>query len=590
MNTRAFGDLLAAASRGKLSRRSVLRRAVALGLSAPAISAILAACGSSSSTSSSGSSSQATSSATSGTGSTTGGTPATGNGTASASSTATTETASSGKAGGAGELRLLWWQAPTILVAAQSSGTKDYDAARITQEPLADFDKDNKMVAVLAAEVPSKENGGLSADGLTVTWKCRQGVKWHDGQPFTANDVKFTFDYYSNPDVAASTYGNYKDVKSVDVVDDYTVKVTFKAPQPAWFLPFCGANGHILPEHVLKDFNNDKAKSAPFNLKPIGTGPFKVVNFKPGDVGTWTRNDDYWQPGKPHFDSITMKGGGDVTSAARAVIQTGEEDWAWNLQIEPAVLNAMQKGGSQGKIFTWPGGGTERFSFNFSDPNKETDGQKSYYKNPHPHFSVKEVRQAVNMLLDRKTIAEQLYGPGGTATVFTTNNSPDYNPTDISWEFNIDKANQLLDQAGAKKGGDGTRELGGRKMEWVYSTSVNQVRQKTQEIVKDACSKAGIKITLKSVDASIFFSGDPGNVDELNHFYCDIEMFTNGDTIYPSDWYQRYLSADPDRDICQKSNQWVGGTNFQRYQSAEFNDLYAKVVEELDTDKQKELF
>src|SRR5207244_12777414 len=124
-----------------------------------------------------------------------------------------------------------------------------------------------------------------------------------------------------------------------------TVKIMFKHPVAAWFNPFTGLPGQILPEHVLKDAIGERAKDAPFNTLPIGTGPYSVTDFKPGDIVTYTRNPNYREAGKPFFDQVTLKGGGDATSAARAVLQTGEADWAWNLQIAPAVLNSLQSGG-----------------------------------------------------------------------------------------------------------------------------------------------------------------------------------------------------------------------------------------------------
>src|SRR5689334_13805057 len=248
------------------------------------------------------------------------------------------------KPGGGGPLTLLWWQAPTILNAHLSLATKDVGAVRIYAEPLADFNAQNQLVPILAAEIPSIDNGGVAHDGASVTWKLKSGVKWHDGQPFSASDVAFTFKYLSDPGTSATTLGFYQDVASVEAVAPDTVKVTFKHPVAAWFNPFVGLPAQILPEHVLKDAVGAGAKDAPFNLKPIGTGPYKVSDFKPGDVVTYDLNPDYHEVGKPFFDTVTLKGGGDAASAARAVLQTGEADWAWNLQIEPAVLSSLQSG------------------------------------------------------------------------------------------------------------------------------------------------------------------------------------------------------------------------------------------------------
>ncbi|HEX7103753.1 MAG TPA: peptide ABC transporter substrate-binding protein [Nitrolancea sp.] len=580
-----FQELMSAATSGTLSRRSVLKRAVALGLSAPAIAALLAACGSSSSdntpsSASTSASSGSTAEATSGSGGS-GATPSSSSGTPSASST---EPAASGPRGGGGTLRLLWWQAPTIINCHLSSGTKDFDAARLCLEPLVEADKDGKLIPVLAAEVPSLGNG-VAQDGTSVTYKLRENVKWHDGQPFTADDVKFTFDWVSNPDTAATTSGNYMSIDKVEVVDPHTVTLHFKAPNPDWFTPFRSGEGVIIPQHIMKDFIGSNAHSAPFNLKPIGTGPFKVDSFTPGDNAEFSIFADYWDPGKPHFDAVSMKGGGDAASASRAVIQSGEVDYAWNIQVEEAVLKQIESTGELGKFITWPGGGTEKLLINRSDPNTEQDGQKSNKDVPHPHFKVLEVRQALNVSVDRDSIAKQLYGRGGTATPYVVNNVTSIQPKDIKYTFDLDQAASLLDKAGAKMNGK-VRNLNGRDLHWVYQTSVNAVRQKTQEIVKQSLGKIGVEIEIKSIDASVYFSGDPSNDQTTNKFYADLEMYTNSPSSpFPILWFQRYLSTH----IAQKDNQWALD-NYARINSPEFDKLYDQVQQEMDPDKSTALF
>ena len=227
------------------------------------------------------------------------------------------------KRGGGGSLKLLWWQGPTLLNPHFAVGTKDQDAARLFYEPLAAWRADGQLVAILAAEVPTRENGGLSADGRTVTWKLKPGVKWHDGKPLTADDLVFNWEYAADPATAAVTTGSYKDVK-VEKVDELTVKVLYEKPTPFWADAFVGTRGMLIPKHLFAEYKGAKSRDAPANLKPVGTGPFKFVEFKPGDIVKGEINNDYHQPNKPHFDSVEMKGGGDAVSAARAVIQTGE--------------------------------------------------------------------------------------------------------------------------------------------------------------------------------------------------------------------------------------------------------------------------
>ena len=104
---------------------------------------------------------------------------------------------------------------------------------------------------VLAAEIPSIENGGLAKDGMSVIWKLKQGVKWHDGQPFTADDCVFNWEYAADPATAATTIGSYKDIKVVKV-DDHTIRVEFQKPTPFWADAFVGVYGMIIPKHLFE--------------------------------------------------------------------------------------------------------------------------------------------------------------------------------------------------------------------------------------------------------------------------------------------------------------------------------------------------
>ncbi|HLZ31957.1 MAG TPA: peptide ABC transporter substrate-binding protein [Chloroflexota bacterium] len=544
-----------------LTRRDVFKRAALAGLSVPSLVALAAACGP-----------QAPPA------------PATVDVAPTAGPTVA-PAAAAARRGGGGTVRLLWWQAPTNLNSHLSLATKDVGAIRIYAEPLADFDANLQLVPVLAAEIPTVANGGVAPDRASVTWKLKRNVVWHDGRPFTAADVAFTFKFLSNPATGATTLGYYQNVAAVDALADDTVKVTFKAPVAAWFTPFTGAAGQILPEHALKDFVGEAAKAAPFQQLPIGTGPYRVSDFKSGDAVTYAINSEYYEPGKPFFDTVILKGGGDATSAARGVLQTGEVDWAWNLQIEPAVLNGLNTG--RGRVVTWPGFGTEKLIINHTDPQTELDGQLSSYKVPHPHFQDLRVRQALALALQRDVIASTLYGPGASATGYTMSEVARYMPKDIGWEFNLDTARQLLDAAGAQKGADGIRVLNGRKMSWLFGASTNTVRQKEQEIIKSALQQLGIEVEIKAVDASAYFAA--ANPDSFQQLRADLGIEANAATVYPLLWYLRYVSADPVKDLAQKENNWAG-RNIMRYQNPRFNDLYAQTVREVDPATYTELF
>ena len=487
------------------------------------------------------------------------------------------------KAGGGGALKILLWQAATLLNPHFASGTKDQIASRIFYEPLAGWDAEANLVPQLATEAPSRENGGISADGLSVTWKLRKDVKWHDGKPFTADDVVFTWEYAKDPATAAYTTGAYTPIK-VEKVDDFTVKVIFNQPTPFWADAFVGVAGMILPKHHFGDYVGAKSREAPANLKPVGTGPYKFVDFKPGDIITAERNPDYFVKTQPHFDTLEVKGGGDAVSAARAVLQTGEYDYAWNLQVEDEVLKRMETGG-RGKISGVASGDIEFIILNPTDPWTEVDGERSSVKTKHPTLSDPKVREAINLLIDRDSIQKFIYGRGGTATASFVNEPDQFKSKKLKYEFSIDKANKILDEAGWKRGGDGIREKDGKKLKYVYQTSINAPRQKTQAIIKQAAQRAGIDLELKSVTASVFFSSDVANPDTYTKLYVDMEMYT---TTQPQPDPERFLNQFVSWEIANKENKWLG-RNVSRYSDPEADKAYKAAQSELDPVKRAAL-
>ncbi|MGO4407814.1 peptide ABC transporter substrate-binding protein [Bosea sp. RAF48] len=545
MNEQEIRGLVADVKGGAMSRRSFIRKMAAVGIAAPIASQILVW-----------------------------------NGVAMADATLPYKPT---KAGGGGPLKILLWQAPTLLNPHFASGTKDQIASRIFFEPLAGWDKEGNLIPQLAAEVPSRANGGLSEDGKAVTWKLKPGVKWHDGKPLTADDVVFTWEYARDPATAAYTTGAYKDIK-VEKVDDLTVKVIFPEATPFWADAFVGVTGQILPKHQFGDYIGAKSREAPGNLKPIGTGPYKFVEFKPGDIITAERNPDYHVKNQPHFDTLEVKGGGDAVSAARAVLQTGEYDYAWNLQVEDEVLKRMETGG-RGKVSAVPSGDIEFIILNPTDPWTEVDGERSSIKTKHPTLSDPAVRQAINLLIDRDSVQKFIYGRGGTATASFVNEPKQFKSTKLKYEFNIDKANKILDDAGWKKGADGIREKDGKKLKYVFQTSINAPRQKTQAIIKQACQRAGIDLELKSVTASVFFSSDVANPDTYTKLYVDMEMYT---TTQPQPDPERFLNQFTSWEIATKENKWLG-RNVSRYSDPEADKAYKAAQKELDPAKRAAL-
>ena len=486
------------------------------------------------------------------------------------------------KRGGGGVLRLLLWQGPTLLNPHFATGTKDEEGTRLFYEPLIRWDAEGNLQPVLAAEIPSRANGGLAADGKSVLWRLKKGVTWHDGQPFTADDVIFNWQYATDPATAAVTSGAYLDLK-LEKVDTHSVRVVFNKASPFWPGVYSGVR--LIPKHLFAAYGGAKSRDAPANLKPVGTGPYKFVDFKPGDLVRGELNANYHQPNRPHFDSVEMKGGGDAVSAARAVLQTGEFDYAYNLLVEDEVLKRMEAGG-KGRVIFAPGGGTEAVYLNFADPAVEVDGERASPKSRHPLFSDAALRQAIALLIDRNGIQEFIYGRSGIATPNFVNNPQRFRSPNLKIEFNIDKANALLDLAGFKRSAGGVREKNGKPLKFVFQTSINAARQKAPAIIKQAFGKAGIEIELKTVTASVFFSSDVANPDTYGKFWADMQMYNvSQGRPDPERHMQRFVSWE----VSAKANKWLS-VNLGRWQNEEFDKTYRAAESELDPVKRALLF
>ena len=297
-----------------------------------------------------------------------------------------------------GQVNILFWQAPSNVNPYLSGGTKEIEVSSMVIQPLANYDPDGNMIPTLAAEIPTVGNGGVSADLMSITWKLKQGVTWSDGSAFTADDVVHTYEYCSHPDTGCSTMNYLAGISSVDAIDAHTVKITFAEPKPFPYSAFVGATTPIIQKAQFADCMGTKAQECTeANFYPIGTGPFVVKDFKPNDVVQLEANPNYREAGKPAFQSVLFKGGGDATSAARAVLETGEMDYAWNLQVEPEILAKMATAG-KGVIVTAFGPSVERLMVNQTNNNAADPNRSEYMdgNNPHPFLSDYAVRRALS--------------------------------------------------------------------------------------------------------------------------------------------------------------------------------------------------
>ena len=474
-------------------------------------------------------------------------------------------------------LTLHYWQAPSVPNPYLSGGNKDTDAGAVTLEPLAKYDPDGNIVPALAVEIPTIDNGGFSQDLMSITWKLKEGLKWSDDTDVTAEDVVFTWRYCVDEATGCTNESSFDGITSVEALDDLTFKITFEAPTPYPYSAFVGSATPIISSVQFADCIGAAATTCvEQNNAPLGTGPYRITNFKPNNRTLYERN-PYYHGDPPYFDRVVLKGGGDATAAARAVLETGDVDYAWNVQADPETLTRMQEAGL-GRLAVAYTSLVERIVVNQTNPDPDLGDNRSEYldgQNPHPFLIFKPIRQAMSMAIDREQLATELYGFAGEATCNLITGPPVYVSTanESCLSQDIEGAKRLLDANNVlDTDGDGIREYNGVPLRIVYQTSTNSIRQDTQVLIRDWWREIGIKARLIDHDASVFFGGDP--VEDRNasyrRFFADVQMYASGTGIDP----QQALSDLLCKHIPTRENTWASA-NVARSCDPEYDELYA---------------
>ncbi|HWV23770.1 MAG TPA: peptide ABC transporter substrate-binding protein [Thermomicrobiales bacterium] len=563
--TGPYADLFSALKRGELSRRQFIERATGLGMGI----GVAMYCANTVSAQDASPSAEA---------------PAAGAGVIPDAGTENQER------GAGGELKILQWQAPSQLNAMVATGDKDNLAAMLVSESLLVRLPDGNLAPQLVTEVPSVENGLLAEDLKSVTYTLKEGIVWSDGEPFTAEDVKFTWEWALDDANGAVLQNVYETIESVDVVDDHTVTLHFKDPNPTWADSFSGmGTGPVIPKHILD--GADESTVDAFRSNPIGTGPYVVESFMANDSVTYVINENYRDANKPFFSKVILKGGGDANAAARASLQTGEYDFAWNLAVDPDVLREMMKDDNPGELVVYGGLTIERINFNFSDPDTEVDGQRSEMNTPHPVLSDRAVRQAFTIGIDREKMSNSFYFgmEEEPAVANMLSGIPAMESPNTELEYNPEKAAQILEDAGWVLDGK-VRKKDGVELKVGLYTTTSPVRQKIQALVKSNLEEIGFKIPIESVDSSIFFDSAVGNDQSNTHFYTDTNQFASGvGAPPPVSFMIRWYAGENREEIAQKSNNWAG-RNIQRYINDEYDEIYRQARIEPDPEKAAELF
>ena len=482
-----------------------------------------------------------------------------------------------------GHVNIIYWQAPSTLNPFLSGGTKDVESASLVIEPLARYDADGNMVPWLAAGIPTVSNGGVSADLTSITWKLRDDILWSDGTPLTSDDVVFTTEYCMHPEGGCAQLANFSGVREVEATGTHSVKITFEGPTPFPYGPFVGAETPVIQAAQFADCLGAAAPNCTEqNFGPIGTGPFRVVEFRPNDVISMEANPNYREPDKPAFATLTFKGGGDAAAAGRAVMETGEFDYAWNLQLAPDVIAEMEKRG-RGRPIAGFGTTVERIMVNLTDPNPNLpEGERSTTRHPHPFLADINVRRALSMAIDRELLVEIGYGKSGRPTCNVVPAPEIYRSSanDGCLVQDIAGANALLDEAGwVDSDGNGIRDRDGVELRVLYQTSTNAVRQDFQVLIKQWWSEIGVSTELRNIDASVFFGSDPGSPDTYQKFYADLQMYANN---FSGTDPQSYLANWLCLDIPRPETQWQG-SNIPRYCDSGYDALHRELTQTAQT-------
>lgn len=470
-----------------------------------------------------------------------------------------------------GTITMVVWQEPEHLNPELSTMTVVDHVSSLALEGLTGVNEKGERYPLLATEVPTTANGGVSADGKTVTYKLRK-TTWHDGTDFTCDDLVFTWKVIMTPNTGALDTGTYKDIDTIECPNPNTAVMKFKTFRADWIRLFSGI-GVPMPKNAGKP---EDFKTWAWNRKPIGTGAFKVDEFITGDHITLSRNDKYWMSGKPYLDKIIVR---IVPSSevAKQLMKNGEADIMWN--NTEADLPELEKM-TNVKLFSAPQSGGERLILNLTKPGDPGDN-----KTPHPILGDLKVRQAIAYGIDKKTIIDKLlYGKAlpGTGEL----NVDPYNCTEVKpFAYDAAKAKQLLDEAGWKPGPDGIRVKDGAKLRLKYQTTTgNKLREDTQVLIVENMKAIGIDFYIENQPSSLLIGSWAANSPRKKGSF-DILMYTTNAAIDPHGQMFNYFHSSS---IPSPDN--TGGVNYSRWIDAETDKLITEAGSIPDWPKRKELY
>ncbi|MHB2266063.1 peptide ABC transporter substrate-binding protein [Aliihoeflea sp. PC F10.4] len=373
-------------------------------------------------------------------------------------------------------------------------------------DTLIDVDPEGNFFPMLAVEVPTQANGGISEDGKTWTIKLRDDVKWHDGTPFTAEDVKFTLELLVDPDFRSWRRNGHELITEINVLSDTEISWTMERS----FAPYASilATTYIVPKHA---FEGVDPNNAPFNNSPIGTGPFKWQNRVSGDHIELVANADYFGDG-PYLERLVLKYIPDLT-VLYTQFRSGDIDAVGVQWITPdhyAEASALS-----GRVVEIAGSATfESLTFNLQ----------------RPQFQDRAVREALYYAIDKQSIIDALYyGVPSATETYMPREYFYFNPDLPQHEFNIARANEMLDEAGWERGGDGIRAKDGVRLSFTNSTTAgNHLREQAQQFLQQTFAEVGAEMTISNLPPAVMW-GDYWMLSQFDTVIVGLNCFAGPD-------------------------------------------------------------
>lgn len=424
-------------------------------------------------------------------------------------------------------------------------------------DALWDVNEKGQFIPNLAIEVPSEANGRISPDGKVWKIELKKGVKWHDGHPFTARDVEFTYQTIINPKVAVRSRSGMDLIKEFKAVDEYNIEITLNKP----YSPFIWTwqDMHIVPAHILSKVPD--INSAKFNTRPIGTGPYLFVERTAGSHTVYKRNPAYHR-GAPKLEKFIHKYVPDQ-SVLFTQFKTGEIDVLGTQGVPPERVSEAKKLPEREVLYT-------------PIPNVEF----IYFNCGKPQFADPRVRRAIYIAIEKQKWIDQVYyGTVKRTLSYLHTNHWAYNTNLKDPGYDPRKAAEMLDAAGWKVGSDGVREKDGVKLRFSMSTSAgNKAREQAQQLVQQNLKDINVVMEIKNMPGSVIWGE-----------YCTMSKF---DTLMVG--WNPPVGVDPDYTARCHSKQipakYGQGANYVQYENQIVDKLLEEGVTKTDQSKRKEIY